>query len=57
VIPGLCEVTVPPLLEVEPGHMMACHIPLEELRRLQRKDPPPVVPVVDGEAPTTAPPN
>ena len=39
VIPGLCEVTVPPLLEVEPGHMMACHIPLEELRRLQRKDP------------------
>ncbi len=36
VIRGLCEVTEPPLVEVEPGHMMSCHIPLEELRRLQR---------------------
>jgi peptide/nickel transport system ATP-binding protein len=35
VIPGLCEVTEPPLAEVEPGHLMKCHIPLEELRRLQ----------------------
>jgi peptide/nickel transport system ATP-binding protein len=35
VIPGLCEVTEPDLLEVEPGHFMKCHIPLEELRRLQ----------------------
>jgi peptide/nickel transport system ATP-binding protein len=35
VIPGLCEVTEPPLAEVEPGHFMKCHIPLEELRRLQ----------------------
>ena len=35
--PGLCEVTEPPLVEVEPGHMMSCHIPLEELRRLQRR--------------------
>jgi peptide/nickel transport system ATP-binding protein len=35
VIPGLCEVTEPPLAEVEPGHYMKCHIPLEELRRLQ----------------------
>ena len=34
-IPGLCEVTEPPLAEVEPGHLMSCHIPLEELRRLQ----------------------
>ena len=34
-IAGLCEVTEPPLVEVEPGHMMSCHIPLEELRRLQ----------------------
>ena len=32
---GLCEVTEPPLIEVEPGHLMGCHIPLEELRRLQ----------------------
>src|SRR6188508_2552572 len=37
VIRGLCEVTEPPLIEVEPGHMMSCHIPLEELRRLQRR--------------------
>ena len=36
VIKGLCEVVEPPLIEVEPGHMMSCHIPLEELRRLQR---------------------
>jgi peptide/nickel transport system ATP-binding protein len=36
-IEGLCEVTEPPLLEVEPGHFMKCHIPLEELRRLQTK--------------------
>jgi peptide/nickel transport system ATP-binding protein len=36
-IKGLCEVTEPPLIEVEPGHQMKCHIPLEELRRLQTK--------------------
>ncbi len=41
VIRGLCEVTEPPLVEVEPGHMMSCHIPIEELRILQRKAPPP----------------
>jgi peptide/nickel transport system ATP-binding protein len=32
---GLCETTEPPLLEVEPGHFMSCHIPIGELRRLQ----------------------
>jgi peptide/nickel transport system ATP-binding protein len=37
VIRGLCEVTEPPLVEVEPGHQMSCHIPLEELRRLQKR--------------------
>ena len=36
-IAGLCEVTEPPLIEVEPGHKMACHIPIEELRILQRR--------------------
>jgi peptide/nickel transport system ATP-binding protein len=41
VIRGLCEVTEPPLVEVAPGHLMSCHIPLEELRQLQRKAPPP----------------
>jgi peptide/nickel transport system ATP-binding protein len=32
---GLCDVKEPPLIEVEPGHQMSCHIPIEELRRLQ----------------------
>ena len=36
-IAGLCEVTEPPLVEVEPGHMMSCHIPFGELGQLQRK--------------------
>ncbi len=34
-MPGVCEVTEPPLLEVAPGHAMRCHIPLETLRVLQ----------------------
>ena len=34
---GICEVTEPPLIEVEPGHLMKCHIPVDELRRLQAK--------------------
>jgi peptide/nickel transport system ATP-binding protein len=34
-IEGLCEVVEPPLAEVARGHLMSCHIPLEELRRLQ----------------------
>ena len=36
VLGAICEETEPPLVEVEPGHLMRCHIPLEELRRLQR---------------------
>ncbi len=36
---SVCEETEPPLVEVEPGHDMRCHIPLEELRALQRKVP------------------
>src|SRR6266852_3992441 len=31
----ICEDVEPPLIEVEDGHQMRCHIPLEELRRLQ----------------------
>jgi peptide/nickel transport system ATP-binding protein len=34
---GVCESSDPPLLEVEPGHLMSCHIPLEQLRTLQRR--------------------
>jgi peptide/nickel transport system ATP-binding protein len=37
VIRGLCEVVEPPLVEVEPGHLMSCHIPIDELRRLQQR--------------------
>jgi peptide/nickel transport system ATP-binding protein len=32
---AICEQEEPPLLEVEDGHLMRCHIPIEELRRLQ----------------------
>ncbi len=34
-----CDSETPPLIEVEPGHKMACHIPIEELRRLQAPAP------------------
>ena len=32
---GVCESSEPALVEVEPEHMMRCHIPIEELRKLQ----------------------
>ena len=35
---AICEETEPPLVEVETGHLMRCHIPIEELRELQAKD-------------------
>ena len=35
----ICETTEPPLAESEPGHAIRCHIPLDELRRLQGADP------------------
>ena len=35
---GVCESTEPPLLEEEPGHLIRCHIPITELRILQRKE-------------------
>jgi peptide/nickel transport system ATP-binding protein len=34
----ICVNTEPPLAETEPGHAIRCHIPLEELRRLQRTE-------------------
>jgi peptide/nickel transport system ATP-binding protein len=37
VIPGVCDVTEPPLAEVAPGHSMRCHIPIATLVELQRK--------------------
>ncbi len=36
---AICEEEEPPLVEVEPEHAMRCHIPIEELRRLQAKVP------------------
>ncbi len=35
---GVCESTEPPLLEGEPGHLIRCHIPLAELRDIQRNE-------------------
>jgi peptide/nickel transport system ATP-binding protein len=35
-IGAICENEQPALLEEEPGHFIRCHIPIEELRRLQK---------------------
>ena len=32
---AICEETEPPLVEVAEGHLMRCHIPIDELRTLQ----------------------
>jgi len=37
----VCVEEEPPLGEVEPGHFMRCHIPVDELRRLQAEAPRP----------------
>ncbi|MSO48199.1 MAG: ABC transporter ATP-binding protein [Thermoleophilia bacterium] len=37
-IKGTCEALEPPLVEVSNGHMMRCHIPIDELRTLQHID-------------------
>jgi peptide/nickel transport system ATP-binding protein len=37
----ICVNEEPPLVEVEPEHAMRCHIPVDELRRLQATPPPP----------------
>jgi peptide/nickel transport system ATP-binding protein len=38
---AICEEQEPPLEEIEPGHLMRCHIPIEELRVLQAAPPAP----------------
>jgi peptide/nickel transport system ATP-binding protein len=39
-VSGICESIEPPLVEVEPGHFMRCHIPADDLRRLQNVESP-----------------
>ncbi|RWC00125.1 MAG: ABC transporter ATP-binding protein [Mesorhizobium sp.] len=34
---AICETLEPPLTEMEPGHIFRCHIPAEDLERLQRR--------------------
>lgn len=36
---AICEDVVPPLADVGGGRLMACHIPLQELRRIQQTPP------------------
>ena len=38
---AICEEQEPPLVEVEDGHLMRCHIPIEELRVCRRRRRPP----------------
>jgi peptide/nickel transport system ATP-binding protein len=35
---GICESVEPPLAEVEPGHLMSCHIPIDQLTTLQSQE-------------------
>ena len=44
---AVCETEPPPVREAAPGHVIVCHIPLEELRR--------VPPVIDHRPAATAP--
>jgi peptide/nickel transport system ATP-binding protein len=37
-IGAICDETEPPLQEREPGHLIRCHIPIEELRAFQLSD-------------------
>jgi peptide/nickel transport system ATP-binding protein len=43
----ICETTEPELREEQPGHGIRCHIPLEELRRLQIVDEEPIANAAD----------
>ena len=45
---AICDEQEPPLVEVAPEHAMRCHIPLEELRRMQTAGPPPPRPAASA---------
>lgn len=45
-IGAICETEAPPNIEASPGHEIACHIPLDELREVE-----PVIVQVDSELP------
>ncbi len=34
---GICESAEPPLTEAEPGHLLSCHIPIDQLAKLQAR--------------------
>jgi peptide/nickel transport system ATP-binding protein len=38
---AICDEVEPPLIEVEPDHLMRCHIPIDELRAMQADEPAP----------------
>jgi peptide/nickel transport system ATP-binding protein len=38
---AICDEQEPPLVEVEPNHLMRCHIPIDELRAMQADEPAP----------------
>ncbi|MEX2612271.1 MAG: ABC transporter ATP-binding protein [Gaiellaceae bacterium] len=44
---SICVEKEPPLVEAEPGHLMRCHIPIDELRRLQATAPSAARPTVE----------
>ena len=49
----ICSTVEPPLADVEPGHAIRCHIPVDELRRLQLADEESVPPASIAELPET----
>jgi peptide/nickel transport system ATP-binding protein len=34
-IEGTCDVVEPPVVEIEPGHLIRCHLPVNELGRIE----------------------
>ena len=51
----ICVNQEPPLAEVEPGHLMRCHIPIEELRAIARQSKDAPAPAAPAPAPGPGP--